>query len=99
MPEPRTEPVPGGRVPDRAAPGPALRALVIDDEPNIRQTLAICLRALGCEVLQAASGAEATAALARRDSDLAFLDLRLGAEASTSSWSRPTPASTRPWRR
>ncbi len=57
-----------------------LSVLVIDDEPNIRQTLAICLEGFGCKVEQAATGAAATDALRRQPFDLAFCDLRLGAE-------------------
>ncbi len=56
----------------------ALRVLVIDDEKNIRTTLAACLEGMGCQVTQAASAEAARAALARQPYDLAFLDLRLG---------------------
>ncbi len=52
--------------------------LVIDDEKNIRATLAMCLEGMGCQVTQAASAEAALAALARQPHDLAFLDLRLG---------------------
>lgn len=55
-----------------------LRALVIDDEPNIRSTLALCLESIGCEVHASAGAREAMAVLERRPFDLAFLDLRLG---------------------
>jgi len=58
----------------------SLRALVVDDEPNIRRTLALCLRGVDCEVEQAASGAAAVELLRRRPFDLAFLDLRLEKE-------------------
>jgi two-component system, NtrC family, response regulator AlgB len=57
-----------------------LRVLVIDDERNIRVTLAICLEGLGCHVAQASSGAAALEALRLEPFDLAFCDLRLGAE-------------------
>ena len=57
-----------------------LHVLVIDDERNIRQTLAICLEGLGCRVEQVASGAAAVDALRREPFDMAFCDLRLGAE-------------------
>ena len=64
-------------------PGPApargLRALVVDDDRNIRATLGVCLEGLGCEVTPAASVDAALAALAERPFDLAFVDLRLGA--------------------
>jgi NtrC-family two-component system response regulator AlgB len=62
-----------------AAPAP-LRALVVDDEKNIRTTLAVCLEGLGCKVLQAANGAAALEALRIEPFDLAFCDLRLGQE-------------------
>src|SRR6188768_1485587 len=58
----------------------ALRVLVVDDERNIRATLAVCLEGDGCEVTQASSGAEALAAAARTAFDIAFLDLRLAEE-------------------
>ena len=54
-----------------------LRVLVVDDEKNIRSTLAMCLESMGCEVKTAASAAEAVAAIQQRPFDLAFLDLRL----------------------
>ncbi|NTU60441.1 MAG: sigma-54-dependent Fis family transcriptional regulator [Deltaproteobacteria bacterium] len=57
-----------------------LRVLVIDDEKNIRATLAACLEAMGCTVSQAASRAAALSAVRQGRHDLAFLDLRLGAE-------------------
>jgi NtrC-family two-component system response regulator AlgB len=56
----------------------AARVLVIDDEKNIRRTLALCLEGLGCAVTEAATAAAALEALAREPHDLAFLDLRLG---------------------
>lgn len=56
------------------------QVLVIDDEKNIRATLATCLESIGCQVTGVASSAAALAALARHPFDLAFLDLRLGQE-------------------
>jgi NtrC-family two-component system response regulator AlgB len=55
-----------------------LRALVIDDEKNIRATLSLCLEQLGCQVGGASSAESALAALAQHPYHLAFLDLRLG---------------------
>jgi NtrC-family two-component system response regulator AlgB len=55
-----------------------LQVLVIDDEKNIRATLATCLESLGCTVTAAASAEAARAAVERHRHDLAFLDLRLG---------------------
>jgi NtrC-family two-component system response regulator AlgB len=57
-----------------------LHVLVIDDERNIRQTLAICLEGFGCKVEQVATGAAAVDALRREPFDLAFCDLKLGTE-------------------
>ncbi len=61
-------------------PANPLRVLIVDDEKNIRATLAVCLEGMGCEVTEAASGAAALAAAARKHFDIAFLDLRLGTE-------------------
>ena len=55
-----------------------LRVLVVDDERNIRKTLAVCLEGLGCNVTECASAAAAMESLARLPHDLAFVDLRLG---------------------
>jgi len=63
-----------------AAARPALRTLVVDDEKNIRTTLALCLEGLGCKVEQAANGSAALEALRVEPFDLAFCDLRLGQE-------------------
>jgi two-component system, NtrC family, response regulator AlgB len=51
--------------------------LVVDDEKNIRVTLAACLEGMGCRVTAVATAAEALAAMERQSFDLAFLDLRL----------------------
>jgi len=55
-----------------------LDVLVIDDEKNIRATVAVCLEGMGCRVTGAATAEAARAALATRPFDVAFLDLRLG---------------------
>ncbi|MBI3782038.1 MAG: sigma-54-dependent Fis family transcriptional regulator [Deltaproteobacteria bacterium] len=57
-----------------------MRALVIDDEKNIRTTLTLCLEGMGCRVRAVASGNAAIDAVRREAFDLAFLDLRLGDE-------------------
>lgn len=54
-----------------------LRVLVVDDEKNIRATLAACLEGMGCRVAAVATASEALTALERQAFDLAFLDLRL----------------------
>lgn len=55
-----------------------LHALVVDDEPNIRSTLSLCLESIGCEVHAAGGAREALAVAARRSFDVVFLDVRLG---------------------
>ncbi|MGZ8501079.1 MAG: sigma-54-dependent transcriptional regulator [Candidatus Binatia bacterium] len=52
--------------------------LVIDDEKNIRTTLAFCLEQAGCQVTAVASADGALDALSQQAYDLAFLDVRLG---------------------
>ena len=53
------------------------RVLVIDDEPQIRRFLDICLRAQGYVVECAGSGERGLAALATHGADLVILDLGL----------------------
>jgi two-component system, NtrC family, response regulator AlgB len=58
---------------------PRQRVLVVDDERNIRATLAVCLEGYGCSVRTAASADAALEALRAEPFDVAFVDLRLGA--------------------
>jgi NtrC-family two-component system response regulator AlgB len=60
-------------------PGP-LNILVVDDEANIRKTLAVCLETRGHRVTAVGSPKDAQAEAALQVFDLAFVDLRLGAE-------------------
>ena len=53
------------------------RVLVADDEPQIRRTLAINLRARGYQVDLAATGEEALKAVADQQPDVVVLDLGL----------------------
>ncbi len=55
-----------------------LEVLVVDDEKNIRTTLAACLEALRCKVGLAATAEAALVEMKRRPYQLAFVDLRLG---------------------
>ena len=57
-----------------------MRVLIVDDERNIRKTLAICLQGLGCAVTETGTPEAALEALERSPFDLAFVDLRLGSE-------------------
>jgi two-component system KDP operon response regulator KdpE len=54
-----------------------LRVLVIDDEPPIRKLLRVGLSAHGYEILEAANGKMALAALSQQAPDLVILDLGL----------------------
>ena len=57
-----------------------VRVLVVDDEPNIRTTLRLCLEGLGCAVTEVATAERAIASIRQQAAELAFVDLRLGAE-------------------
>jgi NtrC-family two-component system response regulator AlgB len=57
-----------------------LRVLVIDDEPNIRDTLALCIHSTGARADKVGTSAAALEALRLAPYDLAFCDLRLGSE-------------------
>lgn len=64
------------RAPIPAPEGPALRVLVVDDEPLVREALADSLTEDGHAVIQAGSGAEALARLAQgADVDVVVTDL------------------------
>ena len=56
----------------------SLNILVVDDEVNIRKTLAISLEADGYQVIAVSNVDDARAESVRRSFDLAFVDLRLG---------------------
>jgi NtrC-family two-component system response regulator AlgB len=79
--------------------GPAsssnLQILVVDDEANIRKTLAVCLETGGHKVLGVSNYQDALAEASRRSFDLAFVDLRLGTEDGLDLI--PTLLSTSPW--
>jgi two-component system, NtrC family, response regulator AlgB len=55
-------------------------ALVIDDDPGIRQSLRLCLEVSGARVLGVATAEAALAALDRGQFDVVLLDLWLGAD-------------------
>ncbi len=57
-----------------------MRALVVDDESNIRRTLSVALESMGYEATNAATGADALDELKARHFDVMLLDLRLGQE-------------------
>lgn len=59
------------------ATAPQARVLVVDDEQNLRSTLAEILEARGYEVMQAGSGTEAIRSLAGFTPDLIFCDWKM----------------------
>lgn len=61
---------------------PTWSALVVDDDPGIRQSLRLCLEAAGGRVLGVGTSAAALEALDRTTYDVVLLDLWLGAESS-----------------
>src|ERR1700722_7620585 len=57
---------------------PSLNILIVDDEINIRKTLAMSLESEGHSVVAVSNAQDAIAEAGRRSFDLAFVDLRLG---------------------
>jgi two-component system, NtrC family, response regulator AlgB len=57
-----------------------LNILIVDDELNIRKTIAYCLAAEGHTVITVGRSSEALEEAAQQSFDLAFLDLKLGNE-------------------
>ena len=55
----------------------APRVLVVDDEPQIRRSLRVALRANGYDVEEAVTGEDALEQAASRPPDLVILDLSL----------------------
>lgn len=53
------------------------RVMVIDDDPGVREILALALRAEGYDVESAVDGAEGLVALARSRADVVIVDLRM----------------------
>jgi two-component system OmpR family response regulator len=64
-------------VDDGSQGGPALRVLVVDDEPSITQLLAMALRYDGWEVQTAATGSDAVAKTRTFTPDVIVLDIML----------------------
>ena len=56
---------------------PAQDAVLVEDDPDARRLVALCLRRLGLRVHEAATAGEAIALLERSTPDLICLDLRL----------------------
>lgn len=75
---------PGNRALRTAAPGPlifpAMRVLIVDDEPSIRKTTALAVEAMGHESVGVPNGLRALKELEADAFDACFLDLKLGTE-------------------
>ena len=56
---------------------PELRILVVDDEPDIRATVAAMLEIEGYDVAEATNGADALTELERREPHVILLDMRM----------------------
>lgn len=59
---------------------PSLNILIVDDEINIRKTLAACLETEGHKVIAVSNAPDALAEASRRSFEMAFVDLRLGTD-------------------
>lgn len=59
---------------------PALNILIVDDEADIRKTLAVCLESRGHRMIAVSNGKDAQLETDRQVFDFAFVDLRLGTE-------------------
>ncbi|MBI2924296.1 MAG: sigma-54-dependent Fis family transcriptional regulator [Verrucomicrobia bacterium] len=57
-----------------------MRILIIEDDPSIRRTTAVALESMGHEAVEAETGAAALQLVDKRHCEVAFLDLKLGAE-------------------
>ena len=66
--------------PATALPRLSLHILVVDDEQTIRKTMSMYLEAEGHQVTAVSNAQDALGEAARRAFDLAFIDLRLGAD-------------------
>ena len=69
-----------GQRPDENEAVAPLNILVVDDEVNIRRTLAVSLETGGHRVTGVSNFKDALAEASRKSFELAFVDLRLGAE-------------------
>jgi two-component system, chemotaxis family, chemotaxis protein CheY len=78
---------------ERASDRPVL---VVDDDPDILQTLALCLSTEGYRVLMAANGQEALDVLARDKPACVLLDLMMPV---MDGWQFVSELETRGWRR
>jgi two-component system, NtrC family, response regulator AlgB len=81
-------------------PSSPLQILIVDDEINIRKTLAIGLEVMGHQVVAVSNAADAVAEAARRSFDLAFVDLKLGSGTTPSGMDLiPELLAQSPWMR
>ncbi|MDB5050574.1 MAG: Two-component response regulator AlgB [Fibrobacteres bacterium] len=76
-------------------PGKGLNILIVDDEANIRKTLAMALELDGHDVVAVSNGKDGLIQASLRHTDLVFLDMRLGTEKGTDFI--PDFIATSPW--
>ncbi|WP_035276424.1 sigma-54-dependent transcriptional regulator [Desulforegula conservatrix] len=72
-----------------------MNILIIDDEPNIRKTLSMCLESSGHRTKTVSCSKDAISELESEVFDLAFVDLRLGTESGLDLI--PSIVSVSPW--
>src|SRR5580658_1228345 len=60
-------------------PAASFSALIVDDDPGVRQSLRLCLEAAGARVLGVGTASGALEAIERSRFDVVLLDLWLGA--------------------
>ncbi|HLP41290.1 MAG TPA: sigma-54 dependent transcriptional regulator [Fibrobacteria bacterium] len=88
--------MPDQRKPTDGAPRPhRLNILIVDDEANIRKTLAMALEVSGHRVTAVSNGKDGLLQASMQSFDLIFLDLRLGTEKGTDYI--PEFIATSPW--
>ena len=58
-------------------PSPKATLLIVEDDPLVRQTMAVFLENSGFQVLQAKNGHEGLALFTRENPDLVILDLQM----------------------
>ena len=79
-------------MPEHSPPKTALNILIVDDDINIRRTLAMCLESDGHSVVSVSNRRDAVDQASRKSFELAFVDLRLGLDVglicSLSYWRR-----------
>jgi len=69
---------------DQKLPTFGINILIVDDDPNMREMLAVCLEEQGYHIVAVGNSRDALAEASTRSFDLAFVDLHLGTETGLS---------------